>query len=874
MALSAGVRLGPYEIVSALGAGGMGEVYRARDTKLQRQVALKILPEPLAVESDRRARFEREARMLATLNHPHIAQIYGIAEGDGIPALVMELVDGETLAERIRRGPLPVGEVLAIASQIADALDAAHTGSVIHRDLKPANVMVRADGTVKILDFGLAKALPAGDLDDASTITAETKGGTLVGTAAYMSPEQARGQPVDKRSDIWAFGCVLYEMLTQRRAFPGTTLPDTVAAILNETPDWTLLPAKTPASLHTLLRRCLVKAPERRLRDIGDALLEIDAGIEGSEPAPARRSATSRRGLALRLAVLGAVAGGAAYLMAAWLLPGDSSPATPIRLTIRLPPGVTVTRGPQFSSSIALSPDGETVVISGRDATGQRLYQRSVDGLEVTPVTGTEGGSAPFFSPDGAWIGFFAGTKLKRVPAGGGVGVDITTMQATQFVSGSWGPNDLIVFSAGAAGAALEGVEASGGRPEPVTRLDPKTGEVLHRDPELLSDDRTLLFTVIRQGETWIEAQDIRTGRRTRLLRGVAPRYATTGHLILSRDTALLGVPFDRSRPAITGPVTPLVDSIAAEANGSRHYAISRTGALAYVPGARTHALVMIDDVGRERVVSDGRVFENPHFSPDGRRLVVAATRRADPAADLWIHDLESGTASRFTFDHGRAPLWTPDGRAITYSHLGDAQGIYVKNADGRGDGKQLIALDAFHWLVGWTPDGRTLAYGLMEGASESSIVAFTDGDSRRIVGPGSIWGGRLSPNGRWLAYYSLQPGGFEIFVTPFPAGQPRWLIAEGTDPRWAPDGGELYYRSAGRLVAARLDMESGVQALSQRVVIEPFLPPLFDDYDIHPDGRTLVMVRPVGEAVGREVVMVVNWYSALQSLIQETEQQ
>jgi Tol biopolymer transport system component len=549
------------------------------------------------------------------------------------------------------------------------------------------------------------------------------------------------------------------------------------------------------------------------------------------------------------------------------------TPIEPVRVSVRLAPGTTVTRGPQFASSVALSPDGRLLVIAGKDANGQRLYRRPLDRLEPTPLQGTEGGSSPFFSPDGAWIGFFATGRLKRVPASGGTAaVDIAA--APQVPRGaSWLPDDRIVFATGAY-SALHVVHASGGTPAPLITLDDAAGETTHGDPDILPDGRTLLFSVRRQGASWIDALDLPSGRRSRIVEGAAARYAASGHLVLSRGTNLLGAALNPSSLELAGPVVPLVEGVATESTGARHLALSPSGTLAYVPAPRTHALVLVRADGTERTIGQqGSSFENPRLAPNGERIVLAATRRHGEPADLWIHDLRAGSDTRLTFDGGRAPVWAPDGTAVTYSHLGEQPGIYTRPADGRGAARRILAVDTFHWLVGWTPDGRTLAYGVIEartpdGKSPSSIVASTDGRSHRVVGPGETWGGRLSPDGRWLAYYSLEPSGFEVYVTPFPDGGARWLIAEGTDPAWAPDGTEVYYRSGDRLMAGRIDTGAGVRVLSRRVAIEPFLPPLYDDYDIHPDGRTLVIVRPVGDAVGREVTMVLSWFPELRRVM------
>jgi serine/threonine-protein kinase len=848
MSVSPGSRIGVYEVISIVGRGGMGEVYRARDTRLARDVALKLLPDAgQASDVEWRARFEREARALASLNHPNIAAIYGLEENGlgqtgsaSATAIVMELVHGETLADRLTRGAVPLDEALNIAGQIADALEAAHQRGIVHRDLKPANVKITPAGTVKVLDFGLAKFL-ADPAHDDITLSEMTAPAVVLGTPAYMAPEQAQGRSADRRVDVWAFGVVLYETVTGKRLFRGESLQETLAAVLTAEPDW----ARVPPAVRPLLRACLERDPLKRLRDIGDYRFLLAP----PEAAPRGRR-TPRRSLLIATAAI------ATTILAFYAgksltrTDGASAPA-PIRLSTMLPAGVSVTRGPGYTSSVAVSPDGRTIVIAASDENGQRLYRRSLDRLDPTPLAGSERGSSPFFSWDGEWIGFFADGRVKRIPAAGGASIDVSA--APGFPSGaSWGPDDRIVFAYGA-DSYLHIVPAEGGSVERLTDESPG------RQPEVLPDGRTVLFEAAGD----IHAYDRQSGAITKLLPGTAPRYAN-GHVIFSRGTTLLAAPFDIERSS-TGAAIPVAEGVAVELPGSgggRHYAISRGGSLVYVPAADAYELNVVGGDAVERVIGQPQhSLENPRFSPDGRYVVVAASRRADEPTDLWLHDQRAGTGTRLTSDGGRAPIWI-DNATIAYSHLGEEQGIYTTRVDGGGDRRRVLALNAFHWLVGWTADRSTLLYGLMMEGKGSSIMAYSNTQSRTVVGPRNTWGGRLSRDGKWLAYYVLDSGTFEIYVTPFPEGDARWLIAEGTDPSWGPDGNEIYYRSGPRLMAARVDKAAGVKVVANRVVIDPFLPPLYDDYDIHPDGRTLVMVRPANQTQDREVTMVLGWFN------------
>ncbi len=564
-------------------------------------------------------------------------------------------------------------------------------------------------------------------------------------------------------------------------------------------------------------------------------------------------SSAAMRGVSIAAGTLALVA--LALLARSMLVRSEGAAEAPIvlRLSTTLPGGVSVTRGPGHTSSVAVSPDGRTIVIAASDADGQRLYRRTLDQFEPTPIDGSDGGTSPFFSWDGKWIGYFALGRLKRMPAAGGAPVDIAG--APGFPAGaSWGPDDRIVFAYGD-GSHLQVVAAEGGHVETLTT------EIPGRHPNVLPNGRTVLFESSGQ----IHAYDRQSRAITRVVAGVGPLYSN-GYVVFTRGATLLSAPFDVAKNSI-GAAVAVTERVAVELPGSgggRHYAISHNGTLAYVPAADTYQLVTVGGDGQERVIGQPqRSFENPRFSPDGWRVVVAARRSDEAATDLWLHDLRTGAASRLTSRGGRAPVWVDD-TTISYSRLGEQQGIYTTRADGGAQSAALLPLKPFHWLVGWTPDRSTLLYGLMMEGSRSSIMAYDNSRSRSIVEPGSIWGGRLSRDGKWLAYYVLNSGTFEVYVTPYPKGGARWLIGEGTDPAWGPDSRELYYRSGPRLLAAHLAKAARIEVLTRRIVLDPFLPPLYDDYDIHPDGRTLVVVRPANRAHGREVKTVLGWFNEL----------
>jgi serine/threonine-protein kinase len=847
-----------YAIERQIGRGGMAVVYLARDLRHGRHVALKVLAPELA-QALGPDRFLREIEIAAQLNHPRIVPLLDSGVADGLLFYAMPFVDGESLRQRLdREKQLPVDDALDIARQVAAALTYAHGHGIVHRDVKPENILL-SGGEALVADFGIARAVTA------AGGARLTESGIALGTPLYMSPEQASGETeVDARSDVYSLACVLYEMLAGEPPFTGPTAQAITARKMSQSaPNVALLRESVPVTVGDVVRTALAPVPADRYANVAqfaDALrLRGSTAQAGHDrPAPGRWRQWER----VSWLTLGALVALLGTLVARrWSGRQASDPPALVRMTGTLPADVKVTRGPGYNaSSVALSPDGRTLVIAGTSPRGQQLYQRPLDRLEATPLAGTEGGSSPFFSVDGGWIGFVADGRLRKIPVGGGAAADITTLPG--YLGGaSWGSDDRIVFTSGFNGPVYV-VDAGGGDAKTLTRLE--GDEVGHSQPEILPDGRTLLFESGGQ----IHVMDLPSGRRTTLTEGTSPRYASSGHLILGRGTTLLAAPFDPARVELTGPPVPLVEGVASDGATQLPYTISRNGTLAYVPGATTHALVLVEGDGKERFIIDQPLaFQNPQFSPDGRRLAVATSRRVDQPSDIWIYDVRTGAESRLTFEGGRAPVWTPDGAAVTFSKLSERRGIYTRPADGRGDAELLLALDEFHWLVGWTPDGRTLAFGALErttdGTPLSSIRSLTAGQTSLVVGPGSIWGGRLSPDGRRLAYYTMESGRFHVYVTPFPEGRARWLIAEdgARDPTWGPDGTEIYYRSGDRLMAARIDTTAGVRVLGRRLVLAPFSPPLYDDYDVHSDGRTLALVRPRDES-GRDVVLVLDWFA------------
>ena len=889
---SVGTTLGVYEVLAAIGAGGMGEVYKARDTKLDRDVALKILPDAFVNDPERLARFQREAKVLASLNHPNIAQIHGLEESGDSPALVLEYVPGPTLQDRIAKGPIPLDEALPIARQIAEALEAAHEQGIIHRDLKPANVKVRDDGTVKVLDFGLAKALGP-DLSDAEaansptmTMTAAaTKMGVIMGTAAYMSPEQARGKTVDKRADIWAFGVVLFEMLTGRQAFAGTDISLTLAAVLRQDMDWAELPSDTPHSIRRLLRRCLERDHRRRLPEIGTARLEIDEADAAPEisaavaTTPIVQPALWQRPVSIAAALVLALAVGG---LAVWSI---VQPDSVLVVRVPIPLGADETFSSTGRHSVAISPDGRRIVYVANGG----LWLRPIDQLQATAMAATFGDTNarnPFFSPDGQWVGYHSGQGLKKVSISGGAPVVLS--DADNPHGASWGADDAILF-----GQGLEGiwqVPGAGGSPDQLIALD--DGALAH-GPQMLPGGEWVLFT-LRPANTllWDEAQivvqSVATGERRVLIAGGRDgRYVATGHLVYALNGGLFAVPFDLGARDVTGGPVSLIEGIldGDVRTGAAHFSLSSAGSLVYIPGSAGTTddidLVWVDRTGDvEPVGVETRAFGRVRVSPDGTRLAVD-TLGGSTSPDLWIYDLSRDTLTRLTFDEGldQRPLWTPDGSRVVFQSSREEGGLFWKAADGTGDVERLLESSEFTVPESWSADGRLLFtqnpgdIGVLTVEGERTMELLLDTEFVE-ASPA------ISPDGRWIAYESNESGQVEVYVRPFPdVDTGKWQVssAGGFDPVWSPDGRELFFAAfegsvGDTFTVAQVETEPTFSATTPERLFDlgPFdLTTRGRGWDIAPDGdrfifRTRRAAQTSGAAPFNGLIFVQNWTQEL----------
>jgi len=889
LALTAGTRLGPYEILAPLGAGGMGEVYRARDERLHRDVAIKVLPEAVARDSERLARFEREAHVLAALNHPHIAAIHGVEEGEGIRALVLELVPGETLAERIAAGPIPVDEALAIARQIADALEAAHARGIVHRDLKPANVKITPDGGVKVLDFGLAKALSADgvapDATSSPTLTAQaTQAGVVIGTAAYMSPEQARGRPVDKRSDVWSFGAVLYEMLTGRRCFEGETVSDVLAAVLRQDPDWSRLPPETPGGVPVLLRRCLERDPRQRLRDLGDAWILVDAA---AAPGPAPATPRARRGLPLGLAAAAiAVALAAGFLAARrFATPRAAPPGVAVHSVVPLPAGTRLTGW--ASPVLAISHDGRTLAfVAEKEGERGMLWIYRLDTGEARVVPDSSSAEGPFFSPDGQWLGFATNVSGEAANGTGAVrkfslatGLTQVVARIPDYYGGSWGDDGSIVV----APSTTEGlwrIPADGGSPDTSLESVVWKGKPARRAlqwPQRISPELVLLC---EEGDTpWGGAALLDVA--TRKLEALAPevsfaRYTADGHLLLVRpDRTLMAAPFDLARRRLAGPPVAILKDVANGGNGASALAVSDGGTLVYATGYIRGSGIEQIQIGRvdekgslELLPFAADAFGVPMPSPDGRSLAVITFD-----GSVWIYDLTRQIRSRLPLAGRRAQgltvVWSPDGSAVAYSASAEGEAgwsVCRQRADGGGPPEQIVAPGEEKYPLAWTPDGRSLV-AMQYGKTPGLILASVDRSAppRRIV-DGNVSGASVSPDGHWLAYDYRDTEGWHSVVDRIDGAGPRVLLAAGArGPRWSPDGRFIYCWREDRLLRVPVSTAGRVSPSAPE---ELFRVPNLRGYSVAPDGKSFyVVVEPPDSGIVRELHLVTNWFTELDRL-------
>jgi eukaryotic-like serine/threonine-protein kinase len=871
MPLASGTTFGSYEIRSLLGMGGMGEVYRATDGRLARDVALKFLPQEFAADSDRLARFRREAQLLASLNHAHIATIHGLEEAGGNPALVMELVEGPALSDRIAQGPIPIDETLAIAKQIAEALEYAHERGVIHRDLKPANIKFTSNGQVKVLDFGLAKALSnemsSSNQSNSPTISlAATQAGMIMGTAGYMSPEQAKGKSTDRRADIWAFGVVLYEMLTGRTMFSGETASETMAQVMMKEPDWALLPASTPRRIQDLLRRCLVKDPRNRLQAIGDARIEIEAALNpalaepvGAASAPNRRRERQWMSATL-VATLIAVVLGFLYLRPAT----TTLPKT--RLEITTPPAG------QAISNFAISPDGRKVVFLASTEGKTQLWIRPLESETAQPLAGTENATFPFWSPDSRSVAFTADAKLKRIDTTGGGAqtiADVPGLGGGAVGAGTWNSAGIILFTPSTTGP-IYAVPAAGGQSVEVTRLE-KPDHASHRHPYFLPDGHHFLFFVAGtqtvQG-VYIGSLDSKEIRR--LMLGVSSAiFAPPDFVLFRRDSALLAQHLDMKTLELKGNPYPLAERVSAitQAVGEAAFSASRDGVIAYRPPlTNDRQLTWFDRSGRQTAtLGQPDAFSGgngPHISPDGRTVALSRTINGNP--DVWLIDTARGIVRRFTSDPAsdNGPVWSPDGAKIVfYSRRSGPQNLWLKPLDG-GSEERLLESSENNNPTDWSPDGRFILYD-----RESDVWALpVQGDRKPFAVVHSNFdetNGRLSPDSHWVVYESNESGRTEVYVQRFPGpgGVSQISTNGGTNPQWRMDGREILYRAADdRLMAVPITPQADGQRLEPATPEPLFSIPPGAPYDITRDGQRILIGAPVGDATTPPITLILNW--------------
>jgi len=884
MTLAAGTRLGPYEITGALGAGGMGEVYKARDTRLERTVAVKVLPSHLSQSEEIRQRFEREAKTISQLSHPHICALYDVGNQDGVEYLVMEYLEGETLADRLARGPLPSEQVLRYGIEMSDALDKAHRQGIVHRDLKPGNVMLTKSG-VKLLDFGLAKvvapisqqsgltSLPT--MGHAQNLTQE---GTILGTFQYMAPEQLEGREADARTDIFSFGAVLYEMATGRKAFVGSSQASLISAIMKEEPPpiATLQPM-TPPALDRIVRTCLAKDPEERWQSAHDIKSELawiaQAGSQAGIAAPV--VASRRRKDRVAWGVAGLLAGVLLAAAAAWLVArrnvAVAAPAT--RVAIAIPAGDAFVTDNYLT--LAISPDGRRVVYVGRRADKRLLFLRSLGMAEAAPIPGTEGAFSPFFSPDGQWLGFWDDAKLKKILLSGGAPVTICDI-SDRLLGATWATDDTVVFPPRWAGG-LARVSAAGGTPQPVTKVTLKDQDRGHMWPEFLPGGKAVLYTVFTGGsleDYQIAVVSLATGKQKILVKGgTFGRYAASGHLLYARGGTLFAAPFDANRLEVTGAAFPVAEGVFQNTNGGAGYAVSGNGTLVYSGGGMLlpeRSLVWVDRKGTATPAAKiKRPFSNPSLSPDGKRVALTVEAKT---YDVWLLDLERDSLTRLTFgkDDGN-PAWSPDGKRVAYqSSQAGSYNVYLRNADGSGSEERLTFDQDNSSPVAFSADGKLLIFSKNRASvPEIWVYPFEKGSSPRplLQGPFRHEGGALSADGRWMAYQSDESGKTEVYVTAFPGPGGKWQISTdgGRSALWAPNGREIFYRKDKKMMRAAITTSPAFSASRPELLFEGD----YEGWDIAPDGKRFLMVKnETAESAPKHLNLVLDWFEDLRARV------
>ena len=914
-----GQTIGHYRIEEQLGAGGMGVVYKATDTKLGRFVAIKVIREEFSRDRERMARFEREARLLASLNHSNIAAIHGLEESDGISFLVLEHVPGKTLAERLSHGPLPAREAIALAAQIAEALEAAHEKGIIHRDLKPANIKVTEEGKVKVLDFGLAKALETGPASDLSeTVTRETdatRQGVILGTAPYMSPEQACGKPLDTRTDIWSFGCVLYEALTGVRTFKGATVTELLAGILERDPDWTLMQAPVPENIKCLLRRCLQKDPHCRLRSIGDARIELEDTLEGRIPVAQAAVQPARRRAILVAALAGLLLGVFGAGLWVWSQARTAAPPPVVRFSLDLPHGESF--NPAWNPMLMFSPDGKTlaytpIVSSARQTDlmdGMNMmmpgggdsvmsFLRPLDGLEAKPLTDAPMMGIQAFSPDGRYILLQDGMRqvIKKAALSGGAPVQLAA--ADMVFRGDWAPDSYYYWTNGYFSPIVR-TPASGGKQELVTELDLDKQERSHRHAQMLPGGEAIIFTVSYGGidsfdDARIDAFTLDTKKRKTLLQGgFCPRYSPSGHIVYARGGSLYAVPFDAKSLEVTGSPVKVVEGVFMSTNtGAAHFDVSSAGALAYLAGKAEggeRTMVWVDRQGKATPLPlPPRSYVFPRISPDGKQLAFEVE---GVNHDLYTYDPDRDVTTKMTTDGlSHAPVWTPDGKHIAFrSWKAGTMTMWWMPSDRSGPEERLTTVGERQSVVSFSPDGRYVSFNQMDtGITGNDIwILPMQGDrkpqplAKSRFSEGSA---RFSPDGRWVAYCTDEPGENEVYVEPWPGPGPKIQVSSGggSDPIWSRNGKELFYRNGDRMMVVAVTTQPTFQASKPQLLWEGHYSRGMSsscgpsgtteaNYDVTSDGQRFLMIKDADEdAVSTRIVVVLNLAEELKRLSKE----